>query len=437
MPGEVVVITGWAVDPFADGPGISAVEIYLGAPEDGGIYLGEASYGIPRPDVASALGRPDWIEIGYELAWFVGELPPGDHAIVVVAYVDDAESWGYGSTVVSVPFAGLPVPVAPPPGPPQVQPVPLPTPPPAGPPPGPIPGPGPGSSPPILPPPGAQLIVLTNADPSGAVHLAWLPLETARSYRIYISPTGAPTGFTILSTVNQGIGSVTSTTAIEQLVPGAPYVFQVRAVSPTGEEIPVPASAGLGVGFNPTVVGTASSLGNVRLYWPPVPRATSYRVYRSASGAPGSFMVATTVNQNPGTITLAATISGLVPGETYQFQVRAIDSSGRETPVPGASLFGLDPFFPPANLTIGGLGATQISLNWAPSPTPRVTAHRVYVAPAGSTAFSAATLTNVTQTSATVIGLVPNTSYSFHVVAIDIDGRESPPSNTVTARTQF
>jgi hypothetical protein len=126
-----------------------------------------------------------------------------------------------------------------------------------------------------------------------------------------------------------------------------------------------------------------------------------------------------------------------VPGETYQFQVRSVDSAGRETPVPGASLLGLDPFFPPANLAVGGAGATQVSLTWFPSPTPRVVAYRVYVAPAGSTSFAPATVTNLTQTSATVIGLVPNTSYAFQVTAIDVDDRESGPSNTVTAMTRL
>jgi hypothetical protein len=66
-----------------------------------------------------------------------------------------------------------------------------------------------------------------------------------------------------------------------------------------------------------------------------------------------------------------------------------------------------------------------------------VVAHRVYIAPAGSTAFTPATVTNVTRTSATVVGLTPNTAYAFQVVAIDVDDRESAPSNVATTITRL
>jgi hypothetical protein len=48
-----------------------------------------------------------------------------------------------------------------------------------------------------------------------------------------------------------------------------------------------------------------------------------------------------------------------------------------------------------------------------------------------------ATLTGLTRTSATVIGLAPNTAYAFQVVAIDVDDRESGPSNIATATTRL
>jgi hypothetical protein len=443
-PGTVILVSGWAIDPLAEGPGIDEVWISLGAlPEDGGMPLGMAMVGIPRPDVAGAFARPDWTDVGFEFVWVVSGLEPGVYPLFAVAHVTADDRWNYEATAVQVapsaapaPAPSVPPPAGPPPAPPSIPLPPAPGAPPA-PPAGPLPGPGFSANPPILPPPGATLHVITTADPSGIVHLSWLPLELATSYRIYLSTTGAPTGFTVLMTIPQSIGSLTSTALIDRLAPGATYVFQVRAVDPSGDEFLVPASAGVGVGFNPTVSGTASTLGNVRIAWPPVPQALSYRIYRSSSGAPGSFVTATTVNQSTGSLSLAATISGLIPGETYQFQVRSVDSAGRETPVPGASLLGLDPFFPPINLAVGGAAATQVSLSWSPSPTPRVVAHRVYVAPAGSASFIPATVVNATLTSATVIGLVPNTSYAFQVTAIDVDDRESGPSNTVTVTTRL
>ncbi len=438
-PSDAVVITGWAVDPADEGPGIDEVRVYVGGtPEEGGTAIGTAIYGLPRPDVAEAFGRSDWVDVGFELTWYPGGMPPGEYPVLVFVHRTMDDSWTYAATSVGLTaVAGPQLPPAPPGPPPPAPPETPPPPPPAAPPPGLIPAPGGGPVPPIVPPPGSSLTVFATADPAGTIQLSWLPLETATDYRVYLSATGGPGGFTVLRTVHQGLGSLTSSTVIDRLTPGAPYVFQVRAVDPAGNEIPVPATAGTGVGFNPTINGTASSLGNVRLIWPPAPQAISYRVYRSTAGEPGSFVVATTVNQSPGAATISATVSGLLPGAEYFFQVRGVDSSGREIPIPGASILGLDPFFPPVNLNEAGVGATSVSLTWLPSPTPRVVSYRVYQALGGTNAFTAATVTNLTQTSATVIGLLPNTAYSFQVTAIDVDHRESGPSNTITVTTRL
>jgi fibronectin type 3 domain-containing protein len=438
-PSDAVIVTGWAVDPSGDGPGIDEVRIYVGGTQDeDGVAIGTALYGLPRPDVAEAFGRPDWVDVGYELTWFPGGLPAGDYPVVVYVHRTMDDTWTYALTIVGVTAVAGPAPeaspVSPPPGPPPGAP-PLPPPPgpgPSGPPPGPV-----GGVPPILPPPGSTFTVFAGADPAGTIQLSWLPIDTATAYRIYLSSSGGPGGFTILRTVNQSLGSFNSTATIDRLTPGAPYVFQVRAVDSSGNEIPVPATAGTGVGFNPTVRGTASTLGNVRIVWPPIPSVASYRVYRSESGGAGSFSVATTVNQSPGTATISAVITGLAPGNDYFFQVRGIDTTGREIPVPGASILGLDPFFPPINLTMAGVGPTNVSLTWSPSPTPQVVSYRVYQSLGVTGAFSPAIVTNTSPTSATIIGLLPNTTYAFQVAAVDADRRESGPSNTITVTTRL
>ncbi len=439
-PSDAVIIAGWALDPVGEGPGIDEIRVYIGGTQDeGGVAIGTALYGLPRPDVAEAYGRPDWVDVGYELTWFPGGMPAGVYPVVIYVHQMADDSWTYaltsvGGTAVAGPE---PAPQTPPLATPPYAPV---QPAPGGPVPGgpgpggPLVGPG-GAFPPILPPPGSAVTVFAVADPAGTIQLSWLPLEVASAYRIYMSTTGAPGGFSILRTVNQSLGSFNSTATIDRLNPGAPYVFQVRAVDSSGNELPVPATAGTGVGFNPTVIGTASTLGNVRIVWPPVASVSSYRVYRSESGGAGSFTVATTVNQSPGGATISAVVSGLTPGNDYFFQVRGIDSTGREIPIPGASIIGLDPFFTPINLSVAGIGATTVSLTWTPSPTPRVVSYRVYQAPGATNSFSSATVTNASQTSATIIGLIPNTAYSFQVTAIDADRRESGPSNTVTVTT--
>jgi len=84
--GQDVVISGWAADPAGPATGVAAVFAYLDAPaSSGGTRLKEATYGKARGDVASAFGRSDWTNVGYELPWNVSNVTPGAHTIYVYA----------------------------------------------------------------------------------------------------------------------------------------------------------------------------------------------------------------------------------------------------------------------------------------------------------------------------------------------------------------
>jgi lysophospholipase L1-like esterase len=77
-------VSGWAIDVAAlGGPGIDAVHVYA-FPLGGGapVFLGEADYGILRPDVAGFAGS-QFLASGYGLV--VGGLAPGGYQIVVFA----------------------------------------------------------------------------------------------------------------------------------------------------------------------------------------------------------------------------------------------------------------------------------------------------------------------------------------------------------------
>jgi hypothetical protein len=83
--GTVVQIGGWAVDPAGPESGIDAVHVYLDA-EPGmprSRFLGQASYGLPRPDVARQLGDARFTNSGFSL---LAELPPGVHSVFVYAH---------------------------------------------------------------------------------------------------------------------------------------------------------------------------------------------------------------------------------------------------------------------------------------------------------------------------------------------------------------
>lgn len=81
----------------------------------------------------------------------------------------------------------------------------------------------------------------------------------------------------------------------------------------------------------------------------------------------------------------------------------------------------------PANLTVTGLLDTELILSWtAPTDKDRLTYH-VYQ---GETK-----LAETGELTATVEGLIPDTAYSFHVLAVDPSGNQSLPSNTVEVTT--
>jgi hypothetical protein len=78
-------LAGWVVDASSDnGPGIHAVHAWA-SPLDGGspIFVAAATYGLPRPDVAAAFHRPDFVNSGYSL--MVGHLPAGRYRLYVYA----------------------------------------------------------------------------------------------------------------------------------------------------------------------------------------------------------------------------------------------------------------------------------------------------------------------------------------------------------------
>jgi hypothetical protein len=86
-----VVLQGWAADPAsASGTGVQRVVVYRdGAADAGGVYLGEARYGVSRGDVARALGAGRFAASGFALPL---ALPPGPHTLYVYAQAADAWS---------------------------------------------------------------------------------------------------------------------------------------------------------------------------------------------------------------------------------------------------------------------------------------------------------------------------------------------------------
>jgi N-acetylmuramoyl-L-alanine amidase len=96
-----VTVSGWALDNFLQvGTAISSVKVLV----DGNV-VGNATYGLNRPDVCAAYpGRPGCPNVGYTYSLNTAALIPGQHTITVSATDEDSPTpdVGFASTVVTV-----------------------------------------------------------------------------------------------------------------------------------------------------------------------------------------------------------------------------------------------------------------------------------------------------------------------------------------------
>ncbi|WP_131724799.1 S8 family serine peptidase [Paenibacillus solani] len=150
---------------------------------------------------------------------------------------------------------------------------------------------------------------------------------------------------------------------------------------------------------NGTVVTNTASTNSLGI--------ATWSVTSNAQTALGSYQIAA-----------QTTLSGYQPSSANASILFSDGGGGGDTQAPST----------PGNLTTTGKTATSVSLSWSASTdNVGVTAYEVYQ---GSTL--AATVTN---TSATITGLTPNTTYTFTVKASDAAGNRSGASNAVTVTT--
>jgi hypothetical protein len=109
LAAQPFAISGWSVDYAASsGTGIDAIHVYAypanasGTPTGAApVFLGAASRGGSRPDVATIFGNPGFVESGYRLT--ARGLSPGFYHIVVYAHSTVIGTWYAKSRVVQVP----------------------------------------------------------------------------------------------------------------------------------------------------------------------------------------------------------------------------------------------------------------------------------------------------------------------------------------------
>jgi hypothetical protein len=97
LRGPFYRISGWAADVQAtSGTGVQQLVVFLDGPSDRGRLLGWARYGLPRPDVATALNNPGASASGFELVWPVADMPLQIEPVrqsTLYIYADTEQGW--------------------------------------------------------------------------------------------------------------------------------------------------------------------------------------------------------------------------------------------------------------------------------------------------------------------------------------------------------
>ena len=100
---STVSVQGWVVDRTAVGwSGVDDVQVYLGMQDQGAPMLADAHVGLPRTDVAQALGNSDFTNAGFSVSFADNGLVPGSNLLVIYAHTPN-KGWWYQQVQVNRP----------------------------------------------------------------------------------------------------------------------------------------------------------------------------------------------------------------------------------------------------------------------------------------------------------------------------------------------
>ena len=227
-----------------------------------------------------------------------------------------------------------------------------------------------------------------------------------------------------------GSGSWTSTgtnlyAAVTGLTNGRQYAFEVRAVNTTGADKAATVTATpVSVLAAPRNLSATPGDERVTLAWdaPPNEGGSAITGYEYRVDGRGEW---TDIGTD-----LSVTVTGLVNGRSYRFEVRAVNAQGEgaaatvpATPVPG-------PPGRPSGLTATPDGSSRIELSWsAPSDSGEsvIAGYRIDVSDDGGTGWNVLVAsTNSPSTTYTHTGLAGGSTRQYRVFAVNASGAGGP-----------
>ena len=251
----------------------------------------------------------------------------------------------------------------------------------------------------------------------------------------------AITGYTITPYIGStggtpvGAGASATSLTIGSLFNGTTYTFQVTATNGVGTSAAATSNAVMPTGppYTPTNVVATGGNAQATVTWTAPGNGgsaiTSYTVTPYVGATPG------TPFTTPNGTTTTATMSPLINGTTYTFQVVATSALGSSAPGTSNPITPATVPQPPGSVNVTG-GDSQASVTWT-VPTNGGSAITGYiVTPYIGTSAGTPVNAGPSATSTTVTGLVNGTTYTFQVVATNALGNSSAAtSSAVTVGT--
>ncbi|GHV72835.1 hypothetical protein AGMMS49940_01370 [Spirochaetia bacterium] len=268
----------------------------------------------------------------------------------------------------------------------------------------------PGTPPETIPgiPSGVQTTVLSKSE----IMVSWTAVEGASTYEVYDGTQSHATAFPY--------------TVVSGLNPDTSYPFSVKAGNDhgwSGASTPVIGKT-LAAGTMETLTDPPGSVStevlssvDIRVSWNAVSGANSYMVLYGTEAA-GSSQYGGTASSSP------LTVTGLQPGTTYYFTVKAGNGAGwtaGSSPVIGTT----GSLTAPSGLSVSAQTQTSLAISW--NVVSGTASYKIYRS--GSIAGNSDT------TAYTDTGLAAGTTYSYTVSAVSSGGTEGPQSSAVSGTT--
>ncbi|MEO9965046.1 MAG: fibronectin type III domain-containing protein, partial [Reichenbachiella sp.] len=250
----------------------------------------------------------------------------------------------------------------------------------------------------------------------------WHSTNTATSYRLDVSTSSSFSSF-VSGYNNKNVGSVTEA-SVTGLQSATKYYYRIRAVNGSGTSVSSNGRNAYTIPNTPSLNNASNQEQNsFEASWGAVTRADSYRLDVSTSSSFSSYVSG---YNNRSVLGTSQTVTGLNPGTTYYFRVRAYDTSGTTTSSSSASKSTITIPDEPNTSAPSHLNQTSFRANWVAETG--ASSYRLDVSEVSDFSSVVDGYDNKfsSGTSETVIGLDGGKTYYYRVQAVNSSGFSDP-----------